>query len=720
MRAAGLCVGVALPVVAVLVVAEPVYGDEGWRLPLDGSPAVLRGFDPPDLPWGAGHRGIDLAASAGEPVYAAGAGRVGYVGRIAGRGIVTVLHDTRRTTYLPVHATVRSGERVRAGTRIGTVEPGIFHCPMRVCLHWGLLRGKTYLDPLSLLGGGPIRLLPFHSSRHAENGRAAAGPHPPAVPSATGKPASEPPDPASSGAGPAAIKPFNVKPLGARPPLDAPPHEIPPLAAGPHDTPTPPLGTPPLGTSATGTGSAGTAVFGTTALETTQATTSGMAAAWAAGGMRILHRTRPAFARLGASAAALATTLPGWPAALARGAVPTDRRARLLADAAKDAPRRRALRDPGATAPPATAPQAHTSQADTSQARTPVKSALRAATLRAATPEAAEPEAAEPGAAAPLPPEHRTAEHRTAVLGAAAPVPAGPGTAEPGTAEPGTAAAGAGAARLTVPSTSATARETAGGEAGRGAGQGRHRGSGGPSLRPGRHERPVAHFAESALAGSGGAGLLLLVVALAARIPWRRSPGAGGGPVRGRETAMTYHPAGGRSAPPDGSPVSPPGAANPPRAEPPSTTPPRHQRPAARTERPVRSGAPRPGFDEHPSGPESPAASGTSATAAGIEAPGTASNTEAAGATRGPDGTPTPPPDAETGDARASGAQPPPDGRHRHRTSLVARVMSMLRALNPDAAGPPAGGDATHYADVIDLATERRLRRPTHPDDDSA
>ena len=33
------------------------------------------------------------------------------------------------------------------------------------CLHWGLIEGdgdaRTYLDPLSLVGGGPVRLLPL-------------------------------------------------------------------------------------------------------------------------------------------------------------------------------------------------------------------------------------------------------------------------------------------------------------------------------------------------------------------------------------------------------------------------------------------------------------------------------------------------------------------------------------------------------------------------------
>ena len=64
----------------------------GWRWPLAGHPVVARGFDPPALPWGAGHRGVDLRGRRGAPVYAAGAGVVGYAGLLAGRGVVTVHH----------------------------------------------------------------------------------------------------------------------------------------------------------------------------------------------------------------------------------------------------------------------------------------------------------------------------------------------------------------------------------------------------------------------------------------------------------------------------------------------------------------------------------------------------------------------------------------------------------------------------------------------------
>lgn len=132
-----------------------------WRLPLARSPQVLRRFDAPDTPWGTGHRGVDLAARPGQAVYAAGAGRVGYAGMVAGRGVVTVVHGALRTTYLPVDAAVRAGRRVSAGERLGVVEHRATHCRPDSCLHWGLIRGAEYLDPLSLVGAGRVRLLPF-------------------------------------------------------------------------------------------------------------------------------------------------------------------------------------------------------------------------------------------------------------------------------------------------------------------------------------------------------------------------------------------------------------------------------------------------------------------------------------------------------------------------------------------------------------------------------
>ena len=130
--------------------------------PLDPEPQVVRRFEPPPGPYAAGHRGVDLAGAPGQAVRSALAGTIGFAGSIGGKPVVTVVHGRRRTTYEPVVATVEAGQQVAAGTVIGRLTLTDSHCFPAACLHWGLLRGETYLDPLSLLGGaGPVRLLPL-------------------------------------------------------------------------------------------------------------------------------------------------------------------------------------------------------------------------------------------------------------------------------------------------------------------------------------------------------------------------------------------------------------------------------------------------------------------------------------------------------------------------------------------------------------------------------
>lgn len=138
----------------------------GRAWPVGTRPAVLRGWEPPATPYGPGHRGVDLAAAPGTPVRSVAAGRVSFAGRVAGRGVVSVeLEGTDlRTTYEPVLPSVKKGDEVAAGEVVGVLEPTGSHCGS-ACLHWGLLRGETYLDPLSLLppwllNRGPSRLLP--------------------------------------------------------------------------------------------------------------------------------------------------------------------------------------------------------------------------------------------------------------------------------------------------------------------------------------------------------------------------------------------------------------------------------------------------------------------------------------------------------------------------------------------------------------------------------
>ncbi|WP_116243820.1 M23 family metallopeptidase [Nocardiopsis sp. FIRDI 009] len=132
-----------------------------WHWPLAEPVTVLRGFDPPAQRWLPGHLGVDLAAEPGEEVYAAGPGRVHFVGPVAGTPLLSVAHGDLRTTYLPVESALARGDPVEAGQVIGTLAEGPAHCADRPCLHWGLLHGTTHLDPLSLLGRGKVRLFPL-------------------------------------------------------------------------------------------------------------------------------------------------------------------------------------------------------------------------------------------------------------------------------------------------------------------------------------------------------------------------------------------------------------------------------------------------------------------------------------------------------------------------------------------------------------------------------
>jgi murein DD-endopeptidase MepM/ murein hydrolase activator NlpD len=138
--------------------AAPAY-----RAPLSGSYALVTPFAPPATPYGPGHLGVDLSASAGDPVLAAGEAVVRFAGQVAGRGVVVLVHpDGISTEYEPVAAGVARGQRVVTGQRIGTVHGRHRACGPLSCLHWGARRGAAYLDPLTLMQPlGVVRLLPW-------------------------------------------------------------------------------------------------------------------------------------------------------------------------------------------------------------------------------------------------------------------------------------------------------------------------------------------------------------------------------------------------------------------------------------------------------------------------------------------------------------------------------------------------------------------------------
>lgn len=143
--------------------AAPAAPTTGFVLPVPPPPQVLTPFAPPPTRYGAGHRGVDLAAEVGAVISAAGPGRVVFAGDLAGRGVVSIEHEGGlRTTYEPVTAAVTAGSAVGAGRPIGTLQPGHAGCAPASCLHWGArLPDGTYLDPLALLRPWAVRLWPW-------------------------------------------------------------------------------------------------------------------------------------------------------------------------------------------------------------------------------------------------------------------------------------------------------------------------------------------------------------------------------------------------------------------------------------------------------------------------------------------------------------------------------------------------------------------------------
>jgi len=156
--------------VAWAVFAPPASGTAraaaDWTWPVVGS--VIRDFDPPDTPFGSGHRGIDIAAPVGTPVRVAAGGLVTFAGPVGGRLFLTIDHGAgleSRYSFLSALA-ARRGDSVAAGqvvARSGTGHAG----DLVPNLHFAVLLRDAYVDPLDYLGAIEvwrfIRLAPLDS-----------------------------------------------------------------------------------------------------------------------------------------------------------------------------------------------------------------------------------------------------------------------------------------------------------------------------------------------------------------------------------------------------------------------------------------------------------------------------------------------------------------------------------------------------------------------------
>lgn len=131
--------------------------DERWSWPTGGPVPVVRSFDPPELPWLSGHRGVDLDVPIGSAVHAPSEGRVIYAGPLAGRGVLSIEHQGKhgpiRSTFEPVEVLVAQGDWVSRGQVVATVQAG--HAPGN--LHWGAKISRTrWIDPLRMLTGETV------------------------------------------------------------------------------------------------------------------------------------------------------------------------------------------------------------------------------------------------------------------------------------------------------------------------------------------------------------------------------------------------------------------------------------------------------------------------------------------------------------------------------------------------------------------------------------
>lgn len=167
---------IVVPVVVAFgaVPAPGLLADPGvrFRSPVPGVAVPVTGFDPPDMPWLPGHRGVDLASMPLASVRAPADATVIFAGSVGGKPVVSLDHGGGlRTTYEPVSATVRAGQSVTAGQQVGHLVAGHPGCPVEACLHWGARVDSggpggdddEYVDPMALMhpADRPIRLKPI-------------------------------------------------------------------------------------------------------------------------------------------------------------------------------------------------------------------------------------------------------------------------------------------------------------------------------------------------------------------------------------------------------------------------------------------------------------------------------------------------------------------------------------------------------------------------------
>jgi lipoprotein YgeR len=133
------------PSSAVPLSSWPAVGQRCWRWPATGK--VVMRYSTSE----GGNKGIDIAGSRGQPVYAAAAGKVVYVGnQLRGYGnLVMIKHDEDYiTAYAHDKLMVNNGQNVKIGQQIATMGNSDADS---VRLHFQIRYRATAIDPLRYL-----------------------------------------------------------------------------------------------------------------------------------------------------------------------------------------------------------------------------------------------------------------------------------------------------------------------------------------------------------------------------------------------------------------------------------------------------------------------------------------------------------------------------------------------------------------------------------------
>jgi len=140
------------PTVASVRASAPAGADEEaprWVWP-GGTTEVVREFEAPADPYGAGHRGIDVAV-AGDEVMSPDDGVVAFRGVVVDRPLITIDHGGGLVSTLePVESDLAVGTAVARGQMVGTLAEGGHSAAGS--LHLGARLHGEYINPLALLG----------------------------------------------------------------------------------------------------------------------------------------------------------------------------------------------------------------------------------------------------------------------------------------------------------------------------------------------------------------------------------------------------------------------------------------------------------------------------------------------------------------------------------------------------------------------------------------